>query len=114
MMSGDGGGWTDWTSHSDSGSGAMGGSENAATVLRKMLCSAAASAWRSSRSLLAAETAAAEAGKTVSIMASQSLTSSEMRSVVKNGCCSTLAMTGSRSTPPVRLSNFLRILASPV
>nr|CAB3500546.1 unnamed protein product [Digitaria exilis] len=113
MMSGDGGGWTDWTSHSDSGSGAMGGSEKCPTVELPLRTSCMVSS-AATVSLLAAETAAAEAGKTASIMASQSLTSSEMRSVVKNGCCSTLAMTGSRSTPPVRLSNFLRILASPV
>jgi hypothetical protein len=47
------------------------------------------------------------------MVAAHSRTSLEMSSVAKKGCPSTFSMKGSRRSRPVRLSYFLRILASP-
>ncbi|NP_001182890.1 uncharacterized protein LOC100501166 [Zea mays] len=82
---------------------------SAATVLRKMPCSAsatasaAAAAWPRSRA----------SGNTASIKDSHSRTRCDTVSVLKKGCCSTDSITASRSIAPVRLSYFLRILARP-
>lgn len=80
----------------------------AATVFLNMLCSAMISASLSFRSA-----GPAEAGNTASIMDSQSLTSFEMSSVVKNGCFSTCSINGNLRRQPVRLSYFFKILARP-
>lgn len=83
---------------------------SAATVFLSMLCSAIASP---SRPPLSAVSCSSMAGKTSSTMLSQSFTSSEMSSVMKNGCFKTFSMKGSLSSRPVRLSYFFKILASP-
>lgn len=124
------------TSDSGEAGAAIGGSENrpyvelplrssfivasAATVFRKMPCWSAIGAIPASpehpfhvRRSPAIAVVATEEVKMASMVASQSRTSLEMSSVVKNGCRSTFSMNGSRRRRPVRLSYFFRILASP-
>jgi hypothetical protein len=75
--------WTDWRSQSDSRRGGMGVVEKRPTVELPLRTSCMVSS------------ATAGRGETTPIMASQSLTSMEMNSVVKKGCCRTRVMTGS-------------------